>query len=129
MQSTYNPVVHRVNQVIQFRGIHGDEPMPKPYDVLLKYERPPQALVDKSQPALNAVIKKGDVKKGNVLSAMYSAIANICSASTTKIQAPPRARKTTIWARHRRSTTQRAEEAAYQRRERYSRIQAATRPE
>ncbi|KAF2668511.1 SPOC domain-like protein [Microthyrium microscopicum] len=63
MEDIYNPVVNRITQVIRYRAINPLDPIPEPYEVLTKYSKPPSALLESAESALNAVKKAGDVKK------------------------------------------------------------------
>jgi ATP-dependent DNA helicase 2 subunit 2 len=60
---TYSPVPHRIQQAIRHRAIYPLDELPPPMDVIVKYTAPPKELVERSQSALNAVIKAADVKK------------------------------------------------------------------
>lgn len=64
MEDTFSPVLHRINQAIRHRAVHPDEnTIPEPLPVLTKYSTAPEDLLKKAQPALDALIKAGDVKK------------------------------------------------------------------
>lgn len=63
MEDTYSTVVHRIQQALRWRAVHPTEPLPPPYDILLKYTNPPEELYKRAQFALNSVIKSADVKK------------------------------------------------------------------
>jgi ATP-dependent DNA helicase 2 subunit 2 len=63
MEDTYNPILHRINQILHWRAVHPTEELPQPYDILTKYSNPPAQLVKRAQPALESVIKAADVKK------------------------------------------------------------------
>lgn len=62
LDDLYSPVIHRVNQVIRARAVdeHGSVgPIPP---TLLKYSQPPDALVMKTKPKIDSLIKAADVK-------------------------------------------------------------------
>lgn len=63
MEDTYSPLVHRIQQILRWRAVHPTEPLPPPYEILLKYTNPPGELYKKAQSALESVIKSADVKK------------------------------------------------------------------
>ncbi|KAK4635019.1 ATP-dependent DNA helicase II subunit 2 [Fulvia fulva] len=60
---TFSPMLHRLNQVIKHRAVYPEAQIPGPYDILIKYSHPPEDLVEKARPALDRVIKAGEVKK------------------------------------------------------------------
>ena len=64
VEDTYSPIIHRINQVIKHRAIHPNDPLPPPYDILLKYSHPADEVVGKSRKHLEKLIKACDVKKG-----------------------------------------------------------------
>jgi ATP-dependent DNA helicase 2 subunit 2 len=63
MDDTYSPLVHRIQQALRWRAVHPSEPIPQPYDILMKYMNPPDELVKKSKSTLDMVVKAGEVKK------------------------------------------------------------------
>lgn len=63
IDDTFSPVLHRISQVIRWRAIHPNDPIPEPYDVLTKYSRLPDELIDKVQAPLEALIAACDIKK------------------------------------------------------------------
>ncbi|KAK4507775.1 hypothetical protein PRZ48_001510 [Zasmidium cellare] len=63
MDETYNPTLHRLQQVIKHRAVFPGAEPPPVFDILTKYSKPPDELVEQSQPVLDRVIKAGDVKK------------------------------------------------------------------
>ena len=63
MEDTYNPVLHRINQIVRWRAVHSTGELPQPIDILTKYSNPPAELMERVQPVLESVIKAGDVKK------------------------------------------------------------------
>ena len=63
-EDTYSPVLHRINQVIGYRAVHPNEPLPPPIEVLTKYSQPPEELVKGSEKVRKKMIEAFDVKKG-----------------------------------------------------------------
>lgn len=63
MDETYNPTLHRLQQVIKHRAVFPSAEPPPVFDILVKYSKPPDELVEQAQPALDRVIKAGEVKK------------------------------------------------------------------
>ncbi|KAH9827461.1 ATP-dependent DNA helicase II subunit 2 [Teratosphaeria destructans] len=60
---TVNPIIHRINQVIKHRAVNPDADPPEPYELLTRYSRPPDELVEKAEPALHRVRESAQVKK------------------------------------------------------------------
>jgi len=63
MDDTYNPVLHRITQVLRWRAVHPTGDLPQPFDILTKYSNPPPELMERARPALESVIQAADVKK------------------------------------------------------------------
>ena len=64
-EDTYSPLLHRINQVIGFRAVHPDKPLPPPIAVLTKYSHPPPELVKGAEKVTQKLIEAFNVKKGN----------------------------------------------------------------
>jgi len=64
-EDTFSPLVHRINQVIQWRATHPEPGLtiPDPPEILMRYSVPPAALLASSEKHLGAVKKAADVKK------------------------------------------------------------------
>ncbi|KAI5792453.1 putative Ku family DNA helicase [Peziza echinospora] len=62
-EDTFSPVLHRIDQVVRFRGIHPDDPLPPVNDILLKYSHPPEDLIERSKNAIKALVDAANVKK------------------------------------------------------------------
>nr|ABW87766.1 ATP-dependent DNA helicase II [Cryphonectria parasitica] len=63
LDDLYSPIIHRVNQAIRARAVDEQgavEPIPP---VLLKYSRPPEKLLKRANPEIEALIEAADVKK------------------------------------------------------------------
>ena len=63
MSDTYSPVLHRIDQAVRWRAVHPTEPVPPPYEILTRYQHPPNTLLAKSKRQLEAVKVVADVKK------------------------------------------------------------------
>jgi hypothetical protein len=64
IDESYNPVIHRVNQAIRQRAVHPEKPIEPPAETLLRYSKPPEALVEKAKSEIDALIQAAEVKKG-----------------------------------------------------------------
>lgn len=64
MEDTYSPVLHRVSQALRWRAVHPTEEIPPPYEILTKYSKPPDELLQQAQPYLQTLIAEAGVKKG-----------------------------------------------------------------
>lgn len=61
---TYTPMLHRINQVIKHRAVHGPETEPPPPpEALIRYSRPPAELLESATTALERVVQAANVKK------------------------------------------------------------------
>jgi len=59
----FNPVIHRIKQVVKTRAIHPDKPLPEIPEVLKRFSTPPSDLVDQVQAQIDALISVAEVKK------------------------------------------------------------------
>jgi ATP-dependent DNA helicase 2 subunit 2 len=65
IDETFSPIIHRVNQAVAFRAVHPDAPFdPTVPDALTRFSRPPQRLVDKAKPHIDALKSAAKVQKG-----------------------------------------------------------------
>lgn len=64
LTDTYSPVLHRIDQAVRFRAVHPSEPIPPPYEILTRYSKPPNDLVEKSKRQLERLVEAANVKKG-----------------------------------------------------------------
>ncbi|TIA09909.1 putative Ku family DNA helicase [Aureobasidium pullulans] len=64
IEDTFSPALHRVSHVIRSRAIHPDEKLPPISEILIKYSKPPQELVEGATASLKAITAAADVKKG-----------------------------------------------------------------
>lgn len=71
MDNVFTPLLHRINQVIRFRAVHPNEPVPPPYEILTKYMHPPDELMEKAMKQVEKVREVADVKKGRHFKHMY----------------------------------------------------------
>lgn len=62
-EDTYNPVIHRLQHVVHHRAVHPDSEPPEARFIINKFSQPPDELVEKAKPALDRVMKIGEVKK------------------------------------------------------------------
>lgn len=63
IDETFSPVLHRVNQVIRQRAVFPEKGLPPIPDILTKFSKPPERLLEKAQPALQKIVEAADVKK------------------------------------------------------------------
>ncbi|KAL8929754.1 MAG: hypothetical protein Q9172_000311 [Xanthocarpia lactea] len=63
MTETFSPVLHRIDQAVRWRAVHPTEPVPPPYEILVRYSNPPEVLVNQSKRRLEKLIAAADVKK------------------------------------------------------------------
>lgn len=64
IDDTYNPTIHRINQAIRHRAVHPEEGLQPPAEILLRYSKPPEALIEHIKKQTANLIKKADLKKG-----------------------------------------------------------------
>jgi ATP-dependent DNA helicase 2 subunit 2 len=64
IEDTYSPMIHRLNQAIRRRAVEPEVPVGLPAEILMKYSKPPQELVEKSASELNRLIEVAKVLKG-----------------------------------------------------------------
>lgn len=64
MTDTFSPVLHRIDQAVRWRAVHPMEPIPPPYEILVRYSQPPEDLVSSSKRKLEKLMAAADVKKG-----------------------------------------------------------------
>lgn len=63
IDDTYNPKLHRIQQVVKHRAVFPDAEPPPPFPIIMKFSQPPEDLVKKAKKALDRVIEVGEVKK------------------------------------------------------------------
>jgi len=63
-EDVYSPLVHRINQVISYRAVHPNAPLPPPFNILVKYSHPPGDLIKGSEKVRQKMIEAFNVKKG-----------------------------------------------------------------
>lgn len=66
LDDLYSPMVHRVNRAIRDRAIEPEKAPAKIPEILTKYSGPPERLVDRAKPQIEALRKIADVKPGMV---------------------------------------------------------------
>ncbi|KAF8418820.1 putative Ku family DNA helicase [Tirmania nivea] len=62
-EDTFSPVLHRIDQVVRWRAIHPNEPIPPASEILTKYSHAPQELLEQAQKPLDRLIEASNVKK------------------------------------------------------------------
>ncbi|THW74352.1 putative Ku family DNA helicase, partial [Aureobasidium pullulans] len=62
IEDTFSPALHRVSHVIRSRAIHPDEKLPPISEILIKYSKPPQELVEGATASLKAITAAADSK-------------------------------------------------------------------
>jgi ATP-dependent DNA helicase 2 subunit 2 len=63
-EEIFSPVLHRINQIIGYRAIHPNKPLPPPTEILVKYSNPPEDLIKGSEKVRTKLIEAFNVKKG-----------------------------------------------------------------
>jgi ATP-dependent DNA helicase 2 subunit 2 len=63
-EEIFSPVLHRINQIIGYRAIHPNKPLPPPTEILVKYSNPPEDLIKGSEKVRKNLIEAFNVKKG-----------------------------------------------------------------
>ncbi|CUS12854.1 unnamed protein product [Tuber aestivum] len=63
VDETFSPILHRISQVVRWRAIHPDDPLPPVHEILTKYDHPPENLLEASTDTLKKLIEASDVKK------------------------------------------------------------------
>ena len=61
----YNPTIHRMNQAIRARAVDPEAPIGPPAEILMRFSKPPQKLIDHAKSEISALIDAAEVKKGN----------------------------------------------------------------
>ncbi|KAL1843419.1 hypothetical protein VTJ49DRAFT_1769 [Mycothermus thermophilus] len=59
----YNPTIHHLNQAIRARAVDEEAPIGPPAEILLRFSKPPQKLLDKAKAEITALIDAAEVKK------------------------------------------------------------------
>ncbi len=64
LSENYSPIIYRVNKATAFRAVHPDKPyVQDDNDFVLRFDHPPEGLVNKAKAQIQALIKAADVKK------------------------------------------------------------------
>ena len=63
LTDTFSPVLHRIDQAVRWRAVHSEEPIPSPYEILTRYSKPPNEIIERSKGTLAALIEEADVKQ------------------------------------------------------------------
>ncbi|KAL2263225.1 hypothetical protein VTK26DRAFT_7719 [Humicola hyalothermophila] len=59
----YNPTIHRINQAIRARAVDPESDIGPPAEILLRFSKPPEELLSKAKPDIEALIDAAEVKK------------------------------------------------------------------
>lgn len=63
IDETFNPKLHRIQQVVKHRAVFPDADPPPPFPIIAKFSHPPEELQKRAKTALDRVIELGQVKK------------------------------------------------------------------
>lgn len=63
-EDTFSPVLHRIDQAVRWRAVHPSEPIPPVDEILTRYSKPPEGLIQQARPQLEKLIATADIKKG-----------------------------------------------------------------
>ena len=56
-----------MNQAIRSRAVHPDEPIAAPAEILLRFSKPPEDLLEKAKSEIQSLVDIAEVKKGESL--------------------------------------------------------------
>ncbi|KAK3900112.1 ATP-dependent DNA helicase [Staphylotrichum tortipilum] len=59
----YNPAIHRMNQAIRARAVDPEAPIGPPAEILMRFSKPPQKLIDHAKSEINALVDAAEIKK------------------------------------------------------------------
>ncbi|KAK4237395.1 SPOC like C-terminal domain-containing protein [Achaetomium macrosporum] len=59
----YNPTIHRINQAIRARAVNPEAPIAPPAEILLRYSKPPEKLIQKAKSEIEALVDAAEIKK------------------------------------------------------------------
>lgn len=71
IDETYNPTIHRINQAIRARAVDPEGPIGPPAEILLRFSKPPEELINKAKPDIEALVDAAEIKKGMFPSNRY----------------------------------------------------------
>jgi hypothetical protein len=74
----YNPTIHRINQAIRARAVNPDSPISPPAEILLRYSKPPEKLIEKAKSEIDALIDAAEIKKGLLPISLLLRARSIC---------------------------------------------------
>ncbi|KAL2128043.1 hypothetical protein VTI74DRAFT_9790 [Chaetomium olivicolor] len=63
IDEAYNPTIHRMNQAIRARAVDPEAPIEPPAEILLRFSKPPEKLIDKARSEIEALIDAAEIKK------------------------------------------------------------------
>lgn len=64
IEDSYSPVLHRIHQNLKRRAVRPEEPVQPPAEILVKFSKPPDELLESSHGRLEKLIAAADVKRG-----------------------------------------------------------------
>lgn len=67
LEDLYSPIIHRVNQAVRARAVAPEGNIAAVPEILKKYSEPPEMLIKKARPQIDALKKVADLKKGMIL--------------------------------------------------------------
>ncbi|PKS06836.1 hypothetical protein jhhlp_006912 [Lomentospora prolificans] len=59
----FNPIIHRIKQVVKERAVHPDAPIPPVPKILTKFSAPPEDVVENARQQIDTLIEAAEVKK------------------------------------------------------------------
>ncbi|KAI9882434.1 MAG: mitochondrial import inner membrane translocase subunit TIM14 [Watsoniomyces obsoletus] len=62
-EDTFSPVLHRIDQAVRRRAVHPSEPIPPADEILTRFSKPPDALIQKARRQLDHLMITADIKK------------------------------------------------------------------
>ncbi|KAJ4292328.1 ATP-dependent DNA helicase yku80 [Collariella sp. IMI 366227] len=63
IDETYNPTIHRMNQAIRARAVDPECPIGPPAEILLRFSKPPEKLIEHAKSEIDALIDTAEIKK------------------------------------------------------------------
>ncbi|KAK4157963.1 SPOC like C-terminal domain-containing protein [Chaetomidium leptoderma] len=59
----YNPTIHRMNQAIRARAVDPDAPIAPPAEILLRFSKPPENVIEQAKSEIDALVDAAEIKK------------------------------------------------------------------
>ena len=60
---TFSPILHRLDQAVRWRAVHTDAPIPPPAEILIRYTKAPDLLLENSKQQLERLSSVANIKK------------------------------------------------------------------